>query len=113
MHQLGAGGGEKSFGECDEPVKEQKEFADRGRDCQRAFHLVFADGVLCFVACLLKKFFFMLLLFLYGKTAEAHGEDAKAMVTGVVGVPGDELVLDDVLEELTTVEVLQVGAVLS
>jgi hypothetical protein len=51
-------------------------------------------------------------MFLYGKTAEADGQDAKAVVTGIVGVTRDELVLDDVFEELTAVEVFQVGAVL-
>ena len=35
------------------------------------------------------------------------------MVTGIIGVTRDELVLDNVLEELTAVEVFQVGAVLS
>ena len=35
------------------------------------------------------------------------------MVTGIKGVTGDELVLNNVLKELTDVEVFQVGAALS
>ena len=72
---------------------------------------MFADGVLCLVACFPEIFVLTLLVFLYGKTAEADGQDAKAMVTGIVGVTRDEPVLDDVLEKLTAVEVFQVGAV--
>ena len=73
---------------------------------------MFVDGVLCLVTHFPEIFVFMLFMFLYGKTAEADGQDAKAVVTGIIGVTGDELVLDDVLEELTAVEVFQVGAVL-
>ena len=71
---------------------------------------MFADGVLCFVTHFPEIFGLMLLMFLYGKTAEADGQDAKAVVTGIIGVIRDEPVLDNVLEELTAVEVFQVGA---
>ena len=60
----------------------------------------------------MEKLVLMLLLFLYGETVEAHGQDTKAMVTGIVGVTRDELVLDDVLKELTAVEGFQVRTVL-
>ena len=73
---------------------------------------MFADGVLCLVTRFLEIFVLTLLMFLYGKTVEADGQDAKAMVTGIVGVTRDELVLDDVLKELTAVEGFQVRTVL-
>ena len=65
-----------------------------------------ADGVLCLVTCLSEVFVFALLLFLYAETAEADGQDAKAMVAGIIGVARDELVLDNVFEELAAVEML-------
>ena len=71
-----------------------------------------SDGVLCLVAGLLEVFVFMLFLFLYTETAEAYGQDAEAMVAGIVGVTRDELVIDNVFEELAAVELLEVGTVL-
>ena len=61
----------------------------------------------------MEKVAFTLFLFLHGETAKAHGQDAEAVVTGVVGVTRDELVLDDVLKELTAVKMFQVRTVLS
>ena len=66
----------------------------------------FLDGVLCLVAGLSEVFVFMLFLFLDTETAEAYGQNAKAMVAGIVGVTWDELVIDDVFEELAAVEML-------
>ena len=67
---------------------------------------MFLDGVLCLVTCFPEVFVFVLFLFLYTETAEAYGQDAKAMVAGIIGVARDDLVIDDVLKELAAVEML-------
>ena len=45
---------------------------------------MFPDGVLCLVAGFLEVFIFALFLRLDAETVEAHGQDAKAMVAGVI-----------------------------
>ena len=68
---------------------------------------MFLNSVWCLVGCMIKKGFFLLLLFLNSEGLQANHEDADPMMVGFVSWSWGYLVVHDVIEECGVAELMK------